>query len=317
MARYPDAPKPLLDLSTGINPLSYPMQKSDLEAVGVLPQQQAERDARKALARYLGIPAENGILLTPGSQIALSLLPHCLSTGDTGIIEPTYNEHRPAWTRAGHRTVSLSRAADIPHSMRHVVLVNPNNPDGTITQKPQLLALAETLRGHGGWLVVDEAFCDLEPDLSVAAEAAAGDLIVLRSFGKFFGLGGIRFGAVIGPQPVIDTLGTMIGPWAVSTPALAVATRAYHDNDWTEATRRKLANDRARLDELFKEAGFSLVGGTDLYRLYAHPGAADSAENLAKHGIMIRMFHQHPTWLRCGIPRDETAWRRLSSALET
>lgn len=283
--RYPDAPRPLLDLSTGINPWSYPVHPSDFDALRSLPQQQAERDAQQALSAYLGIPASAAMALTPGSQIALSLLPHCLQAGEAGIFEPTYNEHRPAWQRAGHTTVSLSAGEEVGPNLRYLVLVNPNNPDGVTMPRHRLLDLSDAVRRRGGWLVVDEAFCDLDPAVSVAGDAADGRLIVLRSFGKFFGLGGIRFGAAIGPATVIDTLREMIGPWAVSAPALAVAARAYRDTDWIDTTRRELAAARQRLDNLFERAGFSPVGGTDLFRLISHADAAGMAGKLAEKGI--------------------------------
>ena len=62
-------------------------------------------------------------------------------------------------------------------------------------------------------------------------------------------------------------LSALLGPWAVSGPALAVGAAALADRDWIEETRRGLAEAAARLDAILNGAGLDIVGGTTLFRL--------------------------------------------------
>jgi cobalamin biosynthetic protein CobC len=87
---------------------------------------------------------------------------------------PIYEEHPQAWQRAGHRVrrlenVSLPRALAVATPM--IVLCNPNNPTGRRLPAAELLAAARQLQRRGGWLVVDEAFGDAEPENCLAALA--------------------------------------------------------------------------------------------------------------------------------------------------
>ena len=114
--------------------------------------------------------------------------------GRAAILTPTYSEHARAAALAGHvvaevRDLGAIGGADL------VIVTNPNNPDGRLFAKGDLLDVAKTLSARGGVLVVDEAFMDVGPrGASLAPEIGRGNIVVLRSFGKFFGLAGLRLG---------------------------------------------------------------------------------------------------------------------------
>jgi cobalamin biosynthetic protein CobC len=206
------------------------------------------------------------------------------------------------------RTIDDLAGADL------VVVVNPNNPDGRIVGRDALLALADTLAP--GLLVVDEAFMDVGPsDASLASEVARPNLVVLRSFGKFFGLAGLRLGFALAPPEIAGRLAAALGPWAVSGPALAIGAAALADAAWIAATRMRLAAASRRLDDLLAVAALEAVGGTALFRLVRTPVADALFEHLGAAGIFVRRFAGEPTWLRFGLPGDEPAWQRLAAAL--
>ena len=103
------------------------------------------------------------------------------------------------------------------------------------------MALAGNLRAHGGLLVVDEAFMDAAPSgASLAADVSGGNIVVLRSFGKFFGLAGLRLGFALAAPKIAARLSAMLGPWAVSGPALAIGAKALADAAWIKKTRIRL-----------------------------------------------------------------------------
>lgn len=313
-AAFPGAPEPWIDLSTGINPWAYPLPPLAPDLWRRLPAGRAEADLRAAAAAAYGAASGRLVAAASGSQALIQLLPRLRAPGTVAVLGPTYAEHAAAWTGAGHRVAAVSSVEDAAADV--LVVVNPNNPDGRVLPPETLLALAERQASRGGWLVVDEAFADMTPVVSVAPRAGAPGLVVLRSFGKFFGLAGLRLGIALAEPALAEGLRAAIGPWAVSGPGLAVATAALADAEWTAATRVRLFEEAARLDALLRGAGLEVAGGTTLYRLIRDPRAQRLYAALGRAGILVRRFSYRTEWLRFGLPPDEAARRRLWEALD-
>ena len=307
-AMFPMAPKPWIDLSTGINPLPYPVPALPPEAYQRLPEPEEVRRLEAAAARAYGVADPRTVVAAPGTQILISLLPHLLRPGRVAVVGPTYAEHAAAWAATGH-TVSVVPGVASVGSEPAAVLCNPNNPDSRRTCRADLLALAARV----GVLVVDEAFADLEaPGLSLAPVLPA-NAVVLRSFGKTYGLAGLRLGFAVASLPTARVIRSALGPWAVSGAAVAFGTAALSDAAWLQATRTRLQADTARLDDLLTQAGFQVLGGTLLFRLAQHARAAAVFGRLGQSGILVRRFDAEANWLRFGIPSD--GWDRLAAAL--
>lgn len=297
---------PWLDLSTGINPYPFPYRPSE-QAMTALPQPAAEAVLLAAARTTYGVPQFAEIVAAPGTQAIISWLPRLVTARTVAVIGPTYAEHASAWAAAGARVRSVETPAEAAGA-DICVIVNPNNPDGRRLSRGEIAEAAErtvTLT------VVDEAFMDLHPE-----ETAAGTpgTLVMRSFGKFYGLAGLRLGFAIGAPPLINTLLRALGPWAVSGPALEAGAQALGDDAWGDAMRRTLADDRVDLDAALTSAGFAVQGGTDLYRLAAHPNAAAFHLALAKRGVWTRRFGDRPDRLRFGMPGP--AFKRFAAVLE-
>jgi cobalamin biosynthetic protein CobC len=215
----------------------------------------------------------------------------------------------------GHRAREVG-AIDQLADADLAVVVNPNNPDGRLVAREELIACAAALRAHGGLLVVDEAFMDIGPaEMSLCGDVGLGNIVVLRSFGKFFGLAGLRLGFALSAVETATRLKAWLGPWAVAGPAIAVGQAALSDRAWMETTRASLTRDALRLDELLVGGGLDVVGGTALFRLVQATTASELFEHLGRAGIWVRRFAEEPAWLRFGLPADESAWRRLRAAL--
>jgi cobalamin biosynthetic protein CobC len=235
--------------------------------------------------------------------------------GRAAIFDPTYAEHRRAASLVGHSAVELNDFSALADADLAVV-VNPNNPDGRIVSRADLLSLAETLRRRGGLLVVDEAFMDVGPrEESLCGDVGQGGIVVLRSFGKFFGLAGVRLGFAVASEDIAARLDAEFGPWSVSGPALEYGIQALGDRDWQETMRKRLASDAAGLNALLAAHGIAVDGGTSLYRHVTHAGAAGLFAALGNGGILVRNFADRPHALRFGLPGDEEAWQRLEAAL--
>ncbi|WP_448202850.1 threonine-phosphate decarboxylase CobD [Azospirillum sp. sgz302134] len=311
-AAFAGAPEPWVDLSTGINPWPYPLPAIPPEAWSRLPARGAESALREAAAACYGAPSAAMVAAASGSQALIQLLPRLRAPGTVAVLGPTYAEHAAGWAGAGHRVTEVPTpdgvAADV------IVVVNPNNPDGRILPPADLLDLADRQAARGGWLVVDEAFADVTPEASVAAQAARPGLIVLRSFGKFFGLAGLRLGILLAAPALAEAVRAAVGPWAVSGPGLAVATAALSDSSWIAATRERLAREAARLNALLTDAGLTVAGGISLFRLIRESRATELYHALGQAGILVRRFDYRTDWLRLGLPQDEAAAGRLRFA---
>lgn len=266
--------------------------------------------ARLLTAAGAAYQSQAPILAVAGAQAAIQLIPRLSAPARARILTPTYNEHGAAFRNAGWQVDEVATLAALEGADLAVV-VNPNNPDGRKHAPEDLLRLTTRV----GRLVVDESFADARPDLSLAPKAGQGRLVVLRSFGKFYGLAGVRLGFILGSEADIATLAEIAGPWPVSGPAIAIGTAALSDRSWAEATVARLRADAARLDRLAQSAKWKCVGGTDLFRLYDTPNALAAREKLAQHQIWTRMFPYSDHWLRLGLPGQPTEWDQLAAAL--
>lgn len=305
-----------LDLSTGINPVSYPFRAPDRTSWQALPQSaDLERLLDAARSAY-GAAPETAIVAAPGTQCLIQLLPIIRTASKVAILEPTYSEHAICWRQSGARIEALPDLSNVPERAEIAVAVNPNNPDGRVWPMETVLRCAAQMARRNGLLIVDEAFADTRPEMSVVPHMGRSDgLIVLRSFGKFFGLAGLRLGFAIGSDEMIAQIDRMLGPWAVSGPAIEIGAEALGDLAWQADMRQSLARWAVQLDQILSDAGFEIIGGTSLYRLTSHPSAQSIHRQLASRGIWVRRFEDKPDWLRFGVPGDAAAFERLAAAL--
>jgi cobalamin biosynthetic protein CobC len=313
--RFPGAPEPFIDLSTGINPNPYPVPLLPAEVFTRLPASGAVADLAALAAKFYGTPSAAHVVAAPGTQLLLPLVAGLVRPGRAAILSPTYGEHARTARLAGHSVTEVSEIGGLGDADLAIV-TNPNNPDGRLIERNYLLALAGRLRARGGVLVVDEAFMDVGPSgTSLAGDVASGNIIVLRSFGKFFGLAGLRLGFALLDRSLAARLSAMLGPWAVSGPALAVGAAALADTAWIEQTRTRLAQSSRRLDAILAGAGLDVIGGTALFRLVRTQSATALFHHLGRAGILVRVFPDHAAWLRFGLPAHEADWHRLEIAM--
>lgn len=300
-----------LDLSTGINPQSYPVQAIAPACWNRLPE---ENDGLEvAAAAYYG---NDRLLVLPGSQAAIQALPRLFSPVVVACLSPLYEEHPQAWERCGHK---LRRLPNLPRMLAamtpNVLLCNPNNPTAQSLPREVLLDAADQLRKRGGWLIVDEAFGDTEPGNCIASLAGSDEalnLIVLRSLGKFFGLAGARVGFLFGAQDKLDRLREVLGPWPVSHPSRAVAKQALEDSEWQAAARIKLAADSQRLADMLAPLGE--VSRTALFCTLKTGRTDELFEYFARRAVLTRHYAATDL-LRFGLPDGEAQWQRLAAAL--
>lgn len=309
-ARFGDNGPDWLDLSTGINPVPWP--HADRLAVDwqALPGGDALAVLEAAAAQHFCVAPEL-CCAVPGSELALRLLGTVLGVPGQHFA-PAYRTHALAFAQS----CAIERFDPASGEARALLLANPNNPDGRIIPPAQLMEWHDHLAAAQGWLVVDEAFADATPEVSVAAQVdPVRRLVVLRSFGKFFGLAGVRLGFVLGPPPVIAAYRRLLGDWPLSAAAIAIGAAAYADAKWVARTRADLLRRAAALDEGLRGCGLEPEGACPQFRLIRSPNARALFERLGQSAILARPFDYAPDWLRLGVPAQADDLVRLIEAL--
>ncbi|MFQ6553577.1 threonine-phosphate decarboxylase [Aestuariibius insulae] len=313
--RYGGSRSDWLDLSTGINPVPYPVGDIPADAWTALPDQAATDRLLRAARHVWSVPKSAGIIIAPGASALIARMPDLIDLAGAHIPGPTYNEHAAAFAKTGHHVNDPDGSGAFAD-----IYVHPNNPDGRLWEAQDL--------GRRALTIIDESFCDTVPHLSHIDLTREDGIVLLKSFGKFWGLAGLRLGFAIGAPETLDpaiitdsskktpgrSLTDLLGPWPVSGPALEIGARALEDHDWAKATRTRLAQDAVRLDALLTGGGAKVAGGTTLFRLYEVDDATTWQHRLAEHHIWSRIFPYSKTWLRLGLPASDR-WDQLQAAL--
>lgn len=315
-AQFPHAPAPWIDLSTGINRRSYPAPPASAAERRSLPQADRLASLEAIAAQAFGVDDPARVVALAGTELAIRLLPGVLGLRAAAVLGPTYSSHAGAWRAAGARVSEIADLNALAPDGVALTVVNPNNPDGRAMTPGQLLTLHDRLAQHGA-LIVDEAFVDVNPAISVtplAGTVRAPRLIVFRSFGKFFGLAGVRLGFIVAAAAIATRMRRLLGDWPVSIDAIVAGCAAYADIVWCERTRDWLAQQALQLDTLLMRLGYEIVGGTSLYRLVRAADASQRFQALLHAGILVRPFDYDPMLLRFGIPYGRAEWMRLAGS---
>ena len=307
--------RPWIDLSTGISPWAYPHAPLLDTAFTRLPDPEALAGLEAAAAHAFGVRDPSRVIAMPGSDLGLRVLGQVFAKRQVAVVRPGYSGHVLTWE---HGPIKIISAADLQTAaLTHdvIVLANPNNPDGRLIERERLLAVAAMLAPRGGALIVDEAFADVTASQSVC-DAEASSLVIFRSFGKFFGLAGLRLGFAVTSPEVGQRFRHALGDWPINGPAIAIGTAAYRDGAWQSMQRERLSAAAARLDALLTRPGLTILGGTALFRLARCADADALFRHLASHSILVRPFKNDPGLVRFGLPGEEAHWERLTTALD-
>lgn len=310
--KYGGERKDWLDLSTGISPFSPKLPDFDQEIWRRLPEAATERKVQSLAKQFY--KSNLDCLIVPGTQFVIQNLPRILD-GKTGIVGPTYGEYGHAFDQQNADFQMIDGIEDIG-DLKSIILVNPNNPDGRSYSPDQLLELAFELSERDGYLVVDEAFADMSgANNSLMNNQKADNILILRSFGKFYGLAGLRLGLVFGPQQLLSKISALKGPWSVSGPALAVADYIYSRPEISSELYQKIDKRFKEMKRAFDKMNLEIVGHTQLSFLLAFPSAEKMHKHLQRKQILTRKFDYNQKWLRIGLTLNEEQDQRLIDAI--
>lgn len=323
MIRYGGRQQDWLDLSTGINPHAYPVPRTLSQSSWTqLPSRKPLEDLLAAARQAYQVPETLSLFAAPGTQALIAQLPSILNGKHIAILGPTYSSHSTSFARSYAQVSEIQSLNELPETADTLLIVNPNNPDGRVLPPDLLLTLAKTMKDRGGWLIIDEAFCDITPSASVLVALSQSpdtetpdNLIVLRSFGKFYGLAGLRLGFMAAHATVTSKMAARFDDWCVSGPALELGRIALEDQAWRNSMCDQLAKEMAELKIVLLTSGLTFVGETPLYILMETGNAAALHDHLARQHIWTRVFDYSDHWMRFGLPGSTQGLERLSQAL--
>jgi len=268
---------------------------------------------REALAAHCCLEADR-IITGTGSDHILDLLAQAYAgPGDEVLFPaltfPVYeiaalsNGATPVKTAMDGDAISIDALINAATARtRLVYLANPNNPTGHWLPRDEVMRLRAGLP-EDALLVLDSAYAEYVDDIDysagedlVKASAASGanNVVMTRTFSKMFALAGLRIGWGYGPDAVIDAIGRIRAPFAVSTPAEEAALAALADGAHFERGLALNSEWLPTINARLKDLGFLVTEGAGNFAFFRVPEAlgtmAELDEHLRSAGIIVRVF---------------------------
>lgn len=296
--------------TAGPSPRAIEAYRDAAESVAFYPEPTSRR-LREALADHWRI--EPGRIITgTGSDNLLDLL--CLAYAGPGdeVLFPalTFPMYEIASHAAGATPVKAAMDGDAisvdalieaaTEKTKLVFLANPNNPTGHYLSKSEVERLREglpqdvllVLDSAYAEYVVDEAYSAGEDLVKASIESGANNVVMTRTFSKMYALAGLRIGWAYGPDDVIDALGRIRAPFAVSVPAEEAALAALSDQNHFRRTLDVNATWLPKINAALKAHGFQVTDGAGNFCFFRVPEALGSWQELDTYlksrGIIVR-----------------------------
>lgn len=281
-------------------------------------------ELRRAIGAKFGLDPDR-IVCGTGSDELIGHLCHIYGGPGTDIVMSMhgFTMYQISGTYAGSRVLKAperdlttdvdSLLAAVTPATRIVFVANPNNPTGSLLPESEMRRLRAGLRPDI-LLVLDAAYAEYctDPgyDPGTALVDAGDNCVMLRTFSKIFGLGGMRVGWAYAPAGVVDALNRVRGVFNVNAAAQAAAVAALAEPGWIEAAVRHNSAARARLAEALAAIGIRPwpTQGNFLLADFATAGRADAADAfLRSRGVLVRAMGAYdlPHCLRITIGTDE------------
>ncbi len=289
-----------IDLSTGINPNAYPFSPLNKQVFTQLPYLNDE--FIRSAENYYNHP----VIPVAGSQEAIDALPQILPKQKVLLPDIGYKAYEKILRQHGYAISyypAIERQSMIAHLNRqllenphqHLVIINPNNPTGLILSQSDIKKL-RALMSEQSYLIVDEAFMDMTPQASLLHSVLPENCIILRSFGKFFGLAGLRLGFIATHEKLGNKFREILNPWRINGCAQQVAQEAFNDQAWQAINRQWITaaaqEQLSYLAPLMAQYQVEKLDNQTLFHSFLMH--SEDADNLflsfAHHGILTRQI---------------------------
>ncbi len=205
--------------------------------------------------------------------------------------------------------------------MKLIFIPNPNNPTGTLVSAAEIEEFLVRLGGRDDVLLVfDEAYTEFvrDPEFKEAAKfySKYSNVIVIKTFSKVYGLAGLRLGAMLAPEYVLEYYNRVRNPFNVNELAQVAGIAALDDKEYIQESQKIVWSG---LDYFYKE-----LGRLDLpfwksqanFILFDTKRNAQACfESLLKKGIILRPVGNYgfPTYLRMSIGQAQENQKAIAA----
>lgn len=272
-----------------------------------------------AIAKYFGVPYEN-VSVTNGSMEAINLLVKVLEKKSATLFKPTFWGYEDALKRFGYNINSIPLDFNLWYNIDNIneqarisdviFMCNPNNPTLDSIDKDLLIQIIQSNPNcqfiiDETMLIFDEKFFDktLIKDVN-----KVNNLSVIVSFSKFLGIAGLRTGAVISNNTLIEKVKEQMIPYSLGIIQQEVLSCAFLDKDYLNETRELIKINRKQLCEVLRKNGCRVIDGDSNFILVQLPLGIDANEVtqfLVNNNIMVRNIKE-------AYPELEGDWLRIS-----
>ncbi|MEM2727037.1 MAG: histidinol-phosphate transaminase [Archaeoglobaceae archaeon] len=245
---------------------------------------------KKAISDYLGIETENIALGCGSSELISRACEIILEELDKVVIPmPSYSLYI---TYAMLRNSSLllpvynlySITADFfeEEKPKLSIICSPNNPTGNTVDRDTVERIAE----NSEYVLIDEAYAEFSKNNLLSLVHEFDNVIVLRSFSKFFGLAGLRIGYAIANKEIAEALEKVRLPFAIPTPGVATAISAIQSIEYYQELKNKIVEERERVSMELRKLGYEVYPSEANFILFK--AEKDLFEKLLNQGIVVR-----------------------------
>ena len=286
---------------------------------------------RRAIADVWHLDAERIICGNGSGEVLMMIAQAYAGPGDEVLFTehgfamyPIYanaNGATPVVVKERERVVDVDALlAACTENTKIVYIANPANPTGTMIGEADVARLADGIP-QGAILVLDGAYAEYVEgyDAGKALVESRDNVIMTRTFSKIYGLGGLRIGYGYAPQPIIDVLMRVRGPFNLSAPALVAAEAAMRDAAHTAKCRAENTKQRDWMARALAEMGLPSDTSTANFILARFASAEEALacnDYLMSQGILLRYVGGYglPNCLRITVG-DEASCRRVVHAI--
>ncbi len=277
-------------------------------------------DFRKAAGEVLGIDPDS-ILIGNGSDDLLTILTRTFVPEGGRIVSPTpsYSLYRSLAEIQGaaFETVPFRDDWTLPSPWPKpranlTFLPNPNSPSGTALPLASIESFAAEMNGP---LVLDEAYADFCDWNGLQLPFKYPNVIVTRSFSKYYALAGVRFGFAVADPALIREFLKVKDSYNCDVLSLAAATAAIRDQDYYAGLRTKILSTRNRMSTALVGLGFAVTPSHANFLWCRRERPVKQVyEALKAKNILVR-YMNYPTYgdgLRISVGTDEEIDRLLA-----
>lgn len=314
-----------LDLSRNEgSPILEGLDLSGVDVVGLANRYPDTEALREAIGRRHRVPPEM-VLVTAGADDALFRCFLAFPEGPVVATTPSFEMIRryaaqvgtplievPWWDRAFPIEEFQTEATTRPGT---AVVVSPNNPTGNVITRSDLRAISDAYPV----VVLDSAYTEFADEDLTPLAIDLGNVVVLRTLSKAFGLAGLRVGYALGPPRLIERLSSFGSPYALSGLSAALAGLVLETGEESVGgALSSVAENRKRLASLLEELGCEALPSQANFVLATDVDPGWVVPAMASLGVGLRGFPDHSELARCvriTVPAAEDGYTRLERTL--